>query len=384
VGMVIKKKNLWEAKGEEIAKQRKFLGYTQEEMVSIAEKNYQIKISLRNLQNAEASKEIGVDTLNAIAYFLDKELADLIEGNTTIDDIAVNPNQKNDLIETSNRHNVNTKIFASQIKNSKTFKTEKSYLTRVDNYNQVIQTIKKSKKRKIFYPFNPSQKEVAIIKKTLTELTQIHESIFGRNNFDFSSSQEHDTDDYNQLNDELQSLTKISDFSECINELKKNNLNIYVGNFEFYSLDTKALDPWELKEVDIGDPNGLHWKGKYTVDLKSENYAIFCFEKTGITSLTFNYDNEWYKEKLEKIISIDPYVASGTDYEAEGEVMNHYYNNYNYQNKFQKIKANLSKTDLTELLTPEEINEIGFQYELEKGEDLASEYAADLQDENDF
>ncbi|MDC1330853.1 hypothetical protein N8212_02085 [Pelagibacteraceae bacterium] len=64
--------------------------------------------------------------------------------------------------------------------------------------------------------------------------------------------------------------------------------------------------------------------------------------------------------------------------------MNHYYNNYNYQNKFQKIKANLSKTDLTELLTPEEINEIGFQYELEKGEDLASEYAADLQDENDF
>ena len=219
--MVIKKKNLWKAKGEEIAKQRKFLGYTQEEMVSLAEKNYRIKISLRNLQNAEASKEIGVDTLNAIAYFLDKELEDLIEGSTTIDDIAVNPNQKNDLIETNSKHNVNAKIFASQIKNNKTFRTEKSYLTRVDNYNQVIHTIKKSKKRKIFYPFNPSQKEVAIIKKTLTELTQIHESIFGRNNFDFSSSQEHDTDDYNQLKDELQSLTKISDFSECIYELKK-------------------------------------------------------------------------------------------------------------------------------------------------------------------
>ena len=42
--MVIKKKNLWKAKGEEIAKQRKFLGYTQEEMVSLAEKNYRIKI----------------------------------------------------------------------------------------------------------------------------------------------------------------------------------------------------------------------------------------------------------------------------------------------------------------------------------------------------
>ncbi len=382
--MVIKKKNLWIAKGEEIGKQRKFLGYTQEEMVSIAEKNYRIKISLRNLQNAEASKEIGVDTLNAIAYFLDKELADLIEGSTTIDDIAVNPNQKNDLIETSNKHTVNTKIFASQIKNNKTFKTEKSYLTRVDNYNQVIQTIKKSKKRKIFYPFNPSQKEVAIIKKTLTELTQIHESIFGKNNLDLNSFQEHDTDDYSQLKDELQSLTKISDFSECINELKKNNLNIYVGNFEFNFLDTEALDPWALKEIDVGDPNGTHWEGEYTVTLKSENYAIFCFEKTGITSMTFNYDNEWNKEKLEKIISIDPFTSSGTDYEAEQRVMEHYYDNYNYQKKFQKIKANLSKTDLTELLTPEEIEEIGFQYELDKGEDLASEYAADLYDKDDF
>jgi hypothetical protein len=378
VDMVIKKKNLWKAKGEEIAKQRKFLGYTQEEMVSLAEKNYRIKISLRNLQNAEASKEIGVDTLNAIAYFLDKELEDLIEGSTTIDNIAVNPNQKDDLIETSSTHNVNAKIFASQIKNNKTFRTEKSYLTRVDNYNQVIHTIKKSKKRKIFYPFNPSQKEVAIIKKTLTELTQIHESIFGRNNFDFSSSQEHDTDDYNQLKDELQSLTKISDFSECINELKKNNLNIYVGNFEFYSLETKALDPWALKEIDIGDPNGIHWEGEYTITLKSENYAIFCFEKTGITSMTFNYDNEWYKEKLEKIISIDPFTSSGTDYEAEQRVMEHYYDNYNYQKKFQKIKANLSKTDLTELLTPEEIEEIGFQYELDKAEDMAGQLASDI------
>ena len=127
--MVIKKKNLWEAKGEEIAKQRKFLGYTQEEMVSIAEKNYQIKISLRNLQNAEASKEIGVDTLNAIAYFLDKELADLIEGNTTIDDIAVNPNQKNDLDRNQLNMNANTKVDRpSQIKKKKTFKTEKCIL----------------------------------------------------------------------------------------------------------------------------------------------------------------------------------------------------------------------------------------------------------------
>ena len=33
------------------------------------------------------------------------------------------------------------------------------------------------------------------------------------------------------------------------------------------------------------------------------------------------------------------------------------------------MKTNLTKTDLTELLTPEEIEEIGYQYEMDKAED---------------
>ena len=33
------------------------------------------------------------------------------------------------------------------------------------------------------------------------------------------------------------------------------------------------------------------------------------------------------------------------------------------------MKTNLTKTDLTELLTPEEIEKIGYQYEMDKAED---------------
>ena len=61
------------ANGKAIQAFRTALGLTQDEFVSDAKKKYQLKLNKRNLQSAEASNEIGNDTLNAIAYFIDKE-----------------------------------------------------------------------------------------------------------------------------------------------------------------------------------------------------------------------------------------------------------------------------------------------------------------------
>ncbi len=372
--MVKKKKITWKAKGKDIATYRNMLNLTQEDLVKKAVKKYKLKIGLRHLQNAEASKEIGLDTLNSLAYFFDRESAEISPDiKTNIHNIAEDPSKKpsNDPFGLLDVRKVigkiNLKAFANSIKRDRTFETESTYLQRIDFHDQVVQAIRKSKKRKIFYPFNPNLKEVSIIKKTLTEINNIHKSIFGIMDFD-SAGSEFDTDNYYELDKEIQSLTKISDFGESINELKKNNLNLYVGNFNFYYIDSIPVDPTSLKEEDVGDPSGYHTRGEYKSAINSDNYAIFSFQKSNATSFTFNYDNEWFKEKLESLITNDQYIENNIDYEAHSNIIDHYKNTYGYHNKFQKIKANLTKTNLSKLLTKEEKEKIGEEYEQDKYE----------------
>ena len=75
--MVKKKKITWKAKGKDIATYRNMLNLTQGELVQKAVKKYKLKIGLRHLQNAEAGKEIGIDTLTNLAYFFDRESIDV-------------------------------------------------------------------------------------------------------------------------------------------------------------------------------------------------------------------------------------------------------------------------------------------------------------------
>lgn len=383
IHMVNNKKTKWKAKGAEIQTRRTLLGLTQGELIERAKKVYQLKISLRNLQNAEASQEIGYDTLNAIAYFFDKESLHVAPAiKTSIDSIAINPDLETDKYKLEDTisgikevKSINVAAFASMIKKDRTFRTEQTFLSRVDNHDQVFQVIKKSKRRKIFYPFNPDQHEVKIIKKALTEISRIHNSL-SASSTGFTED-EFDTDDYHQTESEIQSLTKITDFSSTIKELKKNNLNLYIGNFDFKYISSKPRDPWSLEEEEItGSPN-YHLKGDYIPAIENDNYAIFSFHKSAATAITFNYDNEWYEEKIKKIIEVDPYSTNDVDYEAHSNIVEHYKFHYGYNAKFQKVKSNLTKTDLTELLTTEEIEKIGYEYELEKAEDQYTQMRID-------
>jgi len=375
--MVKKKKITWKAKGKDIATYRNMLNLTQEDLVQKAVKKYKLKIGLRHLQNAEAGKEIGIDTLTNLAYFFDRESIDVAfepDSQITINSIAEDPNKKTTLDLPKITNNINLKSFAANIKKERTFKTESTYLHRIDFHDQVTQAIKKSKKRKIFYPFNPDLKEVSIIKKTLTDISNIHKSIFGTMDFD-SMGHEYDTDYYTEVDKEIQSLTKMSDFGESIKELKKNNLNLYAGNFDFNYITSRAADPMALEE-DHGPGGGFGYRGEFKATINSDNYAIFSFQKNNITSFTFSYDNEWFKEKLEKIIEIDPSKANDIDYEAHAIIMDHYKNNYGYRDKFQKVKANLTKTNLSELFTDEEREKLEEDI-LKKREEEEAEAEAD-------
>ena len=370
--MVNNKKNKMRANGKAIQSFRTALGLTQDEFVTAAKKKYQLKLNKRNLQSAEASQEIGNDTLNAIAYFLDKEnFSSAIKKRVSINDIAFDPNIRS-FNELGLQDTKNIPAFREYLKKNRTFRTEKTFLTRVDNHDQVFQIIKNSKKRKIFYPFNPDQNEVSVIKRCLTEISRMRDSMKGPFNFGDEVSEVEannlDTDEYHEVEKEIQSLTKISDFTETIKELKKLKVNLYVGSFDFKYIDTEPTDPWEVEEEEIAD-GSYSMKGNYGPVIKSDNYAIFSFHKSGDTAVTFNYDNEWFEEKIQKIIETDPVEKDDFEHVAHQSILDHYQYYYSYINKFSKMKTNLTKTDLTELLTPEEIEKIGYQYEMDKAED---------------
>ena len=386
--MVNSKKKLLTASGNSIAYLRSELNLTQQEMVNLAKAKYKLKISLRSLQNAEANKEVGRDVLNNIAYFFNKEDSKAFGENIiTLDTIvsdAIEDEFKEGLLDAIKKEK-DPKKFADRIKREKVTRTDSTYLTRVDYHDQVTQVIKKSKKRKIFYPFNPNQKEVDVIKKILTEINNIHESIFKTKKFNFSGPED-DTDSYSELDQEISLLSKVSDFSRSLEELNSLKLNLHVGNFIFHFLDVVPTDPSSLEQVDVGDPSGYHLQGNYKVDVKSENYAIFSFSRYSSTSMTFNYENEWFRDKLNWIVQIDKYSETGIDHEVYSNMMDYFSGNYGYFNKFQKVKSNLTKTDLAELITDEEREKIGEDYlaatEEAKYDDYMSDLVQEIEDEN--
>ena len=255
--MVNSKKKLLTASGNSIAYLRSELNLTQQEMVNLAKAKYKLKISLRSLQNAEANKEVGRDVLNNIAYFFNKEDSKAFGENIiTLDTIvsdAIEDEFKEGLLDAIKKEK-DPKKFADRIKREKVTRTDSTYLTRVDYHDQVTQVIKKSKKRKIFYPFNPNQKEVDVIKKILTEINNIHESIFKTKKFDFSGPED-DTDSYSELDQEISLLSKVSDFSRSLEELNSLKLNLHVGNFIFQTGQPTNYPNSQYTYMNLNVPN---------------------------------------------------------------------------------------------------------------------------------
>lgn len=352
--MVQKKKNTLEAKGKVISDYRLRLGLTQEEFVKRAREKYQLKISLRNLQKAEGSKMVGEDTLASIAFFLASE------GKGADSYVSLEKITKNPLKEEINFHDIffpnrnkeknkiSISVFRKKIKEEKKSKTETVLLERIETREQLSNIIKKSKLRKNFYESNYNNDQVKIISKILKEIKEIHDSIYNVKEFWEDNTRNEDTSSYDDVNAEIANLTLQSGFSEIIAELKKANLNLYAGNYLHHYFDIVPKDFSKIEKVDVGD-SVLHERGEFVGTIKCTNWAIFYFSSSSERVMNFNYDNEWFTEKLEAIIENDPFTGTGDDWQIEQGMEDTYGADYGYYSNFYKERVSFSSAKIAAL-----------------------------------
>ena len=351
--MVKKRKNTKEAKGEVISSLRLKLGLTQEEFIKKARLKYKLKISLRNLQKAEASKIIGDDTLSSIAFFLAKE-GKGEDAQVTTETISMLSSQQEETLDYSNVKNfITTEIeintFRKKIKNEKSSRIETLLLERIETRDQLSAIIKKSKFRKNFYESNYDNDQVKVISKFLKEIKEIHDSIFNVKDFWSANSEKKETSLYSEVDQEIQNLSLLSSFGELIAELKKNKLNLYSGNYLHNTLGVKPKDIFSVKKIYDEELNRAFDNGEFDATIKTNNWAIFYFSSSSDRVVEFNYNNEWFKDKLETIISKDPFTSKGDDWQVEQYLDEHFGSEYGYYDNFQKERVSFSPAKIASL-----------------------------------
>lgn len=346
--MVKKRKITTEANGEIISSLRLKLGLTQEEFVRKARLKYKLKISLRNLQKAEASKMIGDDTLSSIAFFLSKE-AKSDEDIVTIETISKTEKQQEVSFKESLSSEKEINNFRKKIKSEKTSKTETLLLERIETRDQLSAIIKKSKLRKNFYESNYNNDQVKVISKCLKEIKEIHDSIFNVKDFWSSNSERKDTSLYSEVDQEIQNLSLLSNFGELIVELKKNNLNLYSGNYLHNTLGIKPKDSFSVNKIYDEELNRAFDHGEFKATISQNNWAIFYFSSSSDRVMEFNYNNEWFKDKLETIIDKEKFVGKGDNWQVEQYLDEHFGSEYGYYDHFQKERVSFSAAKIASL-----------------------------------
>jgi len=315
--------------------------------------------SYRNYQRAEASEVLSKDLLDAIAKFFDKFFKNNkgSKNNITLEDVIEKQKKFENLKE-------------NQIESNKAFKEESSYLYRIENHNQLEQVIKISDyRRKIFYMFDPDAEDASIIKGFLTDITQLKSN---KKNFI------NDSDSFTELENEINQLNKITNIGAGLVNLKKNNIIVYAGNYNLPVIWMDAENPGSLKF----DENLNEETGDYKSSVKNLNYAIICFSKNAVSSsITFVYRNYWFREKLEILNKEFNFRMNGPFYLCLGTCEENFRKwHKGYIDRIDKEKTNLVETDVYDLLTDDEINQIGEDYIQNEAENRY-EYEIDNTDE---
>ena len=278
-------------------------------------------ISYRNYQRAEAGEKLNKSVLETIATFYDKYLKEEkgYKKNVILDDIILD-NEKID------KENQQTQL----------------YLHKINNFEQINNIVKQSEFREIFYPITPNHEQTDIIKKIVRSFTGIF------NNF-HKIKDKKISNKYDEVELELQTLDNISTFSNLIKSLEDKKLYLYSNNYIHsklwleYSFDGDAMFPI----------------------VKDENHAIFCFRDFKTSSISFTYENKYPRKRLIKMIQENPWSIaaqqSGDSSEAayiEEQFENQYKDYFENANiEFDKSKVNLIKTDITELIDEDHLQE---------------------------
>ena len=208
--------------------------------------------------------------------------------------------------------------------------------------------------------FDPNADDASIIKSFLTDITQLK---FNKKNF------RNDSDSFSELDNEINKLNKITNIGSSLINLRKNNITVYAGNYNLPVIWMDAENPGSLKF----DESFNEETGDYRSSVKNLNYAIICFSKNAVSSsITFVYRNYWFREKLEKLNKEFDFRMNGPFGICLGDCEEHFQNLHKgYIDRIDKEKTNLVETDVYDLLTDDEINQIGEDYIQNEAENRA-------------
>ncbi len=338
------KKNKYEPNSAAIKALFSETGLTQKSLSQWVGK-YKLDFSLRQYQRAVEGKKLKEEVLNGIAVFFDKFLKEERNSkrNITIKDIIKDGNKPKDFNITQSKG----KLIDQKKYQNETI--ENCYLHRIDTHEQITKIIKQSEFPRVLYPFNPKASQINLIKKILEDLKIISASF--KKNINKNS-----LETYDNLGEEINSLDIISGFSKNIEELKKEGVWLYSNNFIFSYIDIGLAFTEDVYEMFVRDLN----------------YAVFCFQNFETTSITFQYENSYPRKYLEEFVKQSPLELDSSHepviYDRLEEHCYPYFENKG--NIFDKAKTNLSKTDVYDLITDEEYQQIGEDYKQNELENM--------------
>ena len=330
------KTNKYEANSEAIKVLFAETGLTQKSIPKWV-RDYNLNFSLRQYQRAVEGKILKEEVLNGIAVFFDKFLKEerSSKRNITLKDIVKDNDKPKDFnIKLSNGKLIDQKKYQNET-------VENCYLHRIESHEQITKIIKQSHSPKVLYPFNPTPNQISLIKKILEDFKTIFAS-FKKNDKKVS------LETYDNLGDEINTLNVISGFSNNVEELKKEGVWLYSNNFIFSSIHIGLAFTEDVYEMFV----------------RNKNYAIFCFQNFKTTSITFEYENSYPKKYLEEFVKKSPLVKDVSHEPVIFDLLEEHCRPYfeNKGNIFDMSKTNLIKTDVSELLTDEEYQQIGEEY----------------------
>ena len=107
----------------------------------------------------------------------------------------------------------------------------------------------------------------------------------------------------------------MSNFGELIIELKKNNLNLYSGNYLHNTIGIMPKDSFSVNRIYDEELNRAFDNGEFKASIRQNNWAIFYFSSSSDRVMEFNYNNEWFKDKLETIIDKEKFEDKGDNWQ---------------------------------------------------------------------
>lgn len=302
------------ANGEAVYNLRRSANLKQKDVIREAAK-MKLPITLRSYQRVEAGEDVAKKLLENVATFYSRFLPSVgWMGSINFSDIVV-----------FNEKYSNKDFSVEKIKDPNNFEVEHGFLYK-GNFNVLEKIISSSVVRKIFYDFIPTQSEKLVIKEALIGINNIKDA--KKNN-----NKELSFESYNSLDKELERLEKLSNKSDFLEKLNAAGIDIFAGNYYYKNITTDVLDNKNKKQVDVGDPNGLHIQGDWIPSITYTNYGIFVFhKKTKMNLMHYYYNNNWYHDKLNAMIN-EPYKViekNIVDHDAYTAIMDHYRNLFNY------------------------------------------------------